>query len=468
MVLLLTASLFLARPAPLDMPRATAFLVKENGSMRLEDRYDVLDLWTSQTVLGRWEDDDGRVFSLSRLDVVPPLVSDSVKTRAAYAATKVMPEKKETKVRDLSISMLSPCEVTDEPRRPHVGVRGMKEVLYFQGTNTANIVCSFLPEESDAWYLATWELVEGDDQEFSTERFEEDFLAKWGELVKSDVKSELAPRPKSKKKPGKIPPERELLRADARHSVVNYATWHATDGDEFCVLDNLEGLRDFVASVTNDLKTMRAKYAEVVPSPIDGSNVLCVARIYRDRNEYLDAVGEDMKWSAAYWSPQRRELVAHLPDGGAAELLKTIRHEAFHQYLSYACSMISASPWFNEGYAQYFENAESDDWGMKDVVLDFEALAAMLPSVMAMDYETFYAGTDLERRLKYRIAWSIAYFIENGAPKVRFQPFKNLKRDYVAALIKTQRMSAATAAAFGSEEKLSEFVAEWKKFWLAR
>jgi len=436
--------------------------------MRLEDRYDVLDLWTSQTVLGRWEDDDGRVFSLSKLDVVPPLVSESEKTRAAYAATKVAPDKKEAKVRDLSISMLSPCEMPEEPRRSHVGVKGMKEVLYFQGTNAENVVCSFLPEGSDAWYLATWELVEGDDQAFSEERFEEDFLAKWGELVKSDIKSELGPRPKAKKKPGKIPPERELLRADARHSVENYSSWHVTDGDEFSVLDNLEGLRDFVVSVTNDLKTMRAKYAETVPSPIDGSNVLCVARIYRDRNEYLDAVGEDMKWSAAYWSPQRRELVAHLPDGGAAELLKTIRHEAFHQYLSYACSMISASPWFNEGYAQYFEDVESCDWGMKGVELDFEALAAMLPSVMGMDYEAFYAGTDLERRLKYRIAWSIAYFIENGAPKVRFQPFKNLKRDYVAALVKTKSMSAATAAAFGSEEKLSEFVSEWKKFWLER
>ena len=106
---------------------------------------------------------------------------------------------------------------------------------------------------------------------------------------------------------------------------------------------------------------------------------------------------------------------------------------------------------------------------MKDVALDFEALAAMLPSVMAMDYETFYAGTDLERRLKYRIAWSIAYFIENGAPKVRFQPFKNLKADYVKALLKTHDMRQATIAALlGDEDKTKLFVREWVKFWLGR
>ena len=52
----------------------------------------------------------------------------------------------------------------------------------------------------------------------------------------------------------------------------------------------------------------------------------------------------------------------NLPEGAKAELLSTIRHEAFHQYLSYALSMIPSSPWFNEGYAQYFENEDSPDW----------------------------------------------------------------------------------------------------------
>ena len=56
-------SLFLAHPAPLDMPRAEAYLVNDGESIRLEDRYSVDDLWTSRAVLGRWEDDDGRFFN---------------------------------------------------------------------------------------------------------------------------------------------------------------------------------------------------------------------------------------------------------------------------------------------------------------------------------------------------------------------------------------------------------------------
>ncbi len=50
---LLAAIMWFAHPAPLDMPRAEAYLVTEgNGTMRLEDRYDELDLWTANAVLG--------------------------------------------------------------------------------------------------------------------------------------------------------------------------------------------------------------------------------------------------------------------------------------------------------------------------------------------------------------------------------------------------------------------------------
>ena len=69
-MLILAASLFFAHPTPLDMPRAEAYLVREGGVRRLEDRFNTLDLWTSRAVLGRWEDDDGRAFMVAKLDVL--------------------------------------------------------------------------------------------------------------------------------------------------------------------------------------------------------------------------------------------------------------------------------------------------------------------------------------------------------------------------------------------------------------
>ena len=484
-MLLVAASLWFANPAPLDMPRAEAYLVTEpNGEMRLEDRYDEMDLWTSRAVSGRWEDDDGRVFTLARIGKRAPAFAGATMTRESFVAneTAIDPRKETDAVKD-AVAKLSPVPLAEKFSRPHVPVRGMKDVLFWEGTNTSAIVATFIEDEGKVWNAAIWTLIDGDDIEWARERFLDDLLAKWDETVEKELPGEAALREKDKSRVRKgnkksgggksskkdLTFERELLRADAAHGVANYPRWRVTNAPEFTVLDDLRESSGFVSALTNELSTMRMKYAAAVPGPVLTSNVLCVARIYADRDEYLDAAGDDMKWTAAYWSPARRELVAYLPPAGDVELLKTIRHEAFHQYLSYATAMIPTSPWLNEGYAQYFEDEESTDWKLGEVAKpskeEIAALAKMLPSVMRMDYAEFYSGTDAERRLKYRLAWSIAYFLEKGAPELRFRPWENLKKDYVASLMKTHDMLKATSAAFGSQEKFDKFISDWKGFW---
>ena len=458
MTLLLAASLFFTTPAPLDMPRAEAYLVTtKRGVRQLEDRYDTFDLWTSRAVIGRWMDDDYRVFVLSRLDMLPPALSGESLTRTRYETELVAADKRKIDHVAAMVNCLSPIEPAAEPERPHQTPRGLKDVRFWQGTNTTAIVCSFLPEKSPCWYLATWELSEQDDFAAMSELFTGEFLdgKAWQELCTEE------PKPSARG-------ERELLRRDVRHGVAAYPAWHATDSEEFTIIDVLPA-RGFIEALTNDLPVLRRRYAEVIQSPLSGSNTLCVARIYANRDEYLEAAGEDMEWSAAYWNARRRELVAYMPEGGDRELLRTVRHEAFHQYLSYACSMIQASPWLNEGYAQYFEDEADGNWGIDVEVADFDKLEELLYAIFFVDYQTFYAGSDRDRRLKYRLAWSVAYFLEKGAPKLRFEPFKNVKSNYIAALLDTHDMRLATAAAFdGSHDKLKNFIAEWKKFWIKR
>ena len=71
--MLFFAALFFAEPMPLDMPRAEAYLVRDSdGSSRLEDRFSDLDLWTSRTILGRWFDESGRLFTVARLSELAP------------------------------------------------------------------------------------------------------------------------------------------------------------------------------------------------------------------------------------------------------------------------------------------------------------------------------------------------------------------------------------------------------------
>ncbi len=466
---LLAASLFFTNPSPMEMPRASAYLVKEDGVRRLEDRFDKTDLWISRSVDGLWVDDSGREFLIATLGVsAPPLADDVPVTREDYVASSVAFEKKDDEQLFVSVDKLAPIAPNPEFFRPRQKCRGYKDIRYYQGTNETAIVCAFLLEKHERWHLATWTLAEDDVYEDAMQTFRDEFLEKRDTWPKGWCPD---PEKDTKKSRGKSaaqkPRERELLRSDARHSVALYDNWRVTDGDEFTVLDDIQNAHYFTVTLTNDLKRMRAAYAKVMPSPIDGSNVLAVARLFASRAEYLDALGqndlESMEWSAAYWSPQRRELVAYLPEDGSAKLIETIRHEAFHQYFSYATSMIPTSPWINEGYAQYFEGGPD---GPKSVdATDLVLYADSLPALMAMGYEEFYSGTDEERRLKYRLALSIAYFLEKGASEVRFDPFKDLKRDYLAALLECKDMVKATSAAFKNKETLDLFVREWTKFW---
>lgn len=235
------------------------------------------------------------------------------------------------------------------------------------------------------------------------------------------------------------------------------------------ILDDLKDGRAFVSSLTNDLAVWRGRFAAALPPKADTTNTLSVARIYRDRSDFLLAAGEDMQWAAAYWNVRRRELVACMPaDGSLAELRRTFRHEAFHQYLSYATAMIQVSPWLNEGYAQYFEDEGRDTFDLKVTEEQWDEVELSLPALMAMDYAQFYAGTDAQRRTNYRLAWSVAYFLEQGAREVPHDPFRNLKRLYFETLSETRDMRKATEAAFESEDALKLFCNEWKKFWKNR
>jgi len=470
-MLFVVLSLFLTEPAPLEMPRAEAYLVREDGVSRLEDRYDRFDLWLSQALIGRWVDDRGRVFALAELADCPPSSVRTTVTRVGYAGAR-QPMKRVRSNADFprpfleAVASLSSCAVAEKPRAPRQMPHGYKEVYYWQQpTNYADIVCTFLPEGTNRWFFASWTLAADDDYSQQIQAFEDQFLRReFRPLVSSLPLRPAARGPQA---------ERTLLRADVRHGVAAYPNWHFTGPEEFAVIDDLPS-RGFVETLTNDFPVLRTKYAAALPTSLDGSNVLSVIRLYASREEYLDALETDgvtnMEWSAAYWCSARREIVAHLSARGEDELLRTIRHEACHQYLSYATGLCEVSPWLNEGYAQYFEDDASEDWGLGfemsgEIV---EKMAARLPAILLMDTETFYSGSDRTRLVNYRLAWSVVRFLEKGADEVRLKPFAGLKKRYLDTLVETRDMLKATSAAFRDPDLLKEFVREWVKYWKKR
>ncbi len=73
------------------------------------------------------------------------------------------------------------------------------------------------------------------------------------------------------------------------------------------------------------------------------------------------ATGEAGDRTIGLWSPSHEELlILDMGNSARNETLKTMRHEAFHQYLYYATGNGRHAVWFNEGHATFFENVSYD------------------------------------------------------------------------------------------------------------
>ena len=460
---------------PLEMPRADAYLVTEDGKNRLEDRFNTFDLWTALTVRGRWRDPAGNEFRIARLVAELPDDSSGVtRTRGDFRKRLKPLDVKNVARRDEAVFALAPVEVGQPERTRRNGRRNFLELWRYPCTNENVFVYAFRPRTPEAretpdWYVVSLVAAPGEDVEALQETFDESFL---DEVELPAFRVRTPPLPSVPDDVG----ETELLREDYRRSVVNYADWHFVSSGDVMIADNLDAQSrgPFIATLTNELPRLRREYADTFPPVLADTFHPAAIRVFRSREEYLAYVGVEAKWTAALWSPMRRELVLYLSENGVESLLRTVWHEAFHQYLSYAGSMVSAAPWINEGHAELFEHAHFDSEGdlvyerpyerARFIHANATALAELLPTLLLLDYDEFYSGEQQERETKYRLAWSVAFFLQIGAPEVRFRPFEKLRTDYMSALVSTRDGRRATRTVL-SGDALKKFVDEWLAFW---
>lgn len=480
-----------AKADPFELPRAQSFLVTSpSGDTSLEDRFNVLDLWSSLTLRAVWCDPSGNRLYLSRFSSPLPAVSpDSLSTRTRFFSELPPPsDPKDLTALSRAVHAISPVELSPDPVRPRRShSRNFSDIRYWPSTNLNFIACAFRPRtpernESPDWYLAVLELAPGESTSEAQARFDDDFL---DQISIPPARSRTSPPTPAVPENLKSLSEPDLLARDLRRSVANYPEWNFAASGDVVVLDNLDPLSrsTLVPGITNNLPLYRKEFASRIPSPLSSAtNTIAVVRVFSTRSEYLSYVGEEHQWSAALWDPVHRELVLHLPESGAAKLLRTVWHESFHQYLAYACAAASAPPWFNEGHAELFENSSLEKPRPSDPpAIRFEAphdsaqfinanartLAGHIPALLLMDYADFYSGAQEERLLKYRLAWSLAYFLEIGAPEIRFQPYQNLRRDHVRHLVQSRNMLQATQAVL-DEKSRDELIAAWLAFWTKR
>lgn len=240
----------------------------------------------------------------------------------------------------------------------------------------------------------------------------------------------------------------------------------------------------FVKNTGRQMEAMQAAYRRYVPPTAKlGESTI---RVFSTSKEYDDYVGRATGWEAGrtigVWSPSHEELLI-LDRGNSAreETMKIMRHEAFHQYLFYATGGERHAVWFNEGHACLFENVLYDakrnavrvnddprDRRPAAVGTDPARFAALVPKILTLDHEAFYAGTLKEVNERYAAAWAAVYFLQKGVPSIaEFAAYRKVLPTYRKAVSGGADAIEATRQAWETVRG-RDFTADFVKFWNKR
>lgn len=147
-----------AKAEMVELPSASAYLVNEDGKLRLEDRYDTFELWRSESLRACWRDEEGSRFQLSRIVRAIPGGTGDDCTRSEYERRYVKAKLggKDLDALDEAVYQLSPVEVLRriKPRRSQR--QNLAELWQYETTNDNALVFAFRPKTSGKgksdWY----------------------------------------------------------------------------------------------------------------------------------------------------------------------------------------------------------------------------------------------------------------------------------------------------------------------------
>jgi len=471
------------------MPEAHAFIVEESDNLTREDRFDPYQLWYHDQCEGRWQDTRGNILILGRItNTLPEFTRDYI-TRERYTIVssdrrwQIDSDKTEL-IHQWAATFIG--ETIFEPEALNINSFMLSAVYAYTCSTSNKVMYTFHPRRignsrNFDWFCAVLESPATIERAELQRHFETAWLA--AITQPSTIASDEGIRSNEISTTRQGRPDFDQphhpVRLAARKSIENYAEWWFAETDGYIILsdinDNLG--KSLVESIQHELPILLEAERKLLP-PLTSTRDIALIRIFQFKSDYDAYVGERYQWSSGIWMPRRREL-ALTQEFHKEEILRTLRHEALHQYISYAWGMLTPSPWLNEGHACLFENAQIDTNGnlsfdedprRTPVLLENLDLAVeLIPYMLNMDYEEFYAGGGSEqgRSLNYALAWSLVYYLQKGAPQERNTPFKKILPDYAAALLAARDFQEATALAF-AEVDMKVFQANFKEFWLKR
>jgi len=253
--------------------------------------------------------------------------------------------------------------------------------------------------------------------------------------------------------------------------------WQYWETEHYIICSDLKSKdRKLISLIKSNIEKYHFAYSQVI-KPWKPITEVSVVKVFANREDYLNYVGEDLKWSGGVWMPSKQELVVSPPGWDADKkqktdsVLKVLYHEAFHQYLHYACQGTENSTWYNEGHAQLFEGAVikgsrltvmENDYKASQLKKTIEASNGTIKNVIHLTPSQFYSEN--QRDAAYSVSWALVYYLRKYAMHKK-NKFKDILPKYREELKRTKDCKKATEFAFkyvDIDELQKEFIDFWQ------
>jgi len=184
---------------------------------------------------------------------------------------------------------------------------------------------------------------------------------------------------------------------------------------------------EFTRIVADHMEQIFKEYARRLPQFNTNTDDRFNVRVYATKQGYERAMPPSLTGSTGAFVSHLRLLATYKGDRPREEVLRTLYHEGFHQFM-YRCISTDCPLWLNEGLAEYFAEATWTGRGFETGQVPPERLKIIQDAVRNRQYMPFNNLFSLKQRswlrtvhmnrsqasLQYCQAWSAVHFLIHG------------------------------------------------------
>ncbi len=484
---------------PLSSPKSFHYTFTRGTETWKEELFDPIELWFQSQHAGRWTDPDGSTLTLAMITRHRPRGFEREHvSREAYEQALDMKENRPPTTWN--------AELISHWVRDFVGTARAKAIV-IRPSPSLSIYKAFrfsLPDEpatrigyaiqlrpihrtspsyKSPWFYVQFDLGDGISAATGPSTIERSFLGSIRCITRPTPSAASRSRSsmQNNQQSGGETAAFKQSRDTVIQSIANMQNWWYVETENYIVLSDLSSRhRPMVKALQADVEALREVYSKIIP-PIAPISAVGVIRMPSEADLYLSYTGGGKDWSGGMWMPTIRELLIRPPENGTTRdqrkrFLKVAYHEAFHQYLFYALGKRSAPPWFNEGHAEFFENATIQKGRVRvgesetqlPRLLDLiKQRRLSIAELLAMDYPQFYDADAEKRSDNYTLAWGLIYYLRKGAIQERPARYHGICDAFLEALTETDASEIPTQRAFQAVN-MRRFERQFIDFWTSR